>query len=101
MFTCVCSKYVWAIVKEALNWERTLVSIEDFFVNWIGGNVEKENKLKMFGLGVVCWSPWLTRNKMAIEKKIIKSPSEIVFKAYHSCSNGVCHCRARIRRWCN
>lgn len=34
-----------------------------------------------FGLGCVCWGLWVTRNKMAIEKKLIKTPSEIIFKS--------------------
>jgi hypothetical protein len=32
-----------------------------------------------FGLGVVCWALWKIRNKMAIEKVLIKSPQEAVF----------------------
>jgi hypothetical protein len=33
-----------------------------------------------FGLGAVCWAIWQTRNKMAIEKKLVKTPQEVLFK---------------------
>lgn len=36
MFRCVCSKYVWSVIKEAFNWKRIPISIEDFSVHWLG-----------------------------------------------------------------
>jgi hypothetical protein len=31
-----------------------------------------------YGLGVVCWVLWSMRNKMSIEKKLVKLPCNII-----------------------
>jgi hypothetical protein len=33
----------------------------------------------LFGLEAVCWALWKVRNKMAIEKVMIKSPRVLIF----------------------
>jgi hypothetical protein len=43
------------------------------------GCSSKTNKLILFGFGAVCWSLWKVRNKMAIDKQIVKSPKIIFF----------------------
>jgi hypothetical protein len=50
MFKCVLSKYVWAVVRDALGWERYPCSLEEFLIGWVNGK-----SAKYFGLGVVCW----------------------------------------------
>jgi hypothetical protein len=35
--------------------------------------------LLLFGFGVVCWVLWNARNKMVIEKKVVKSPRVLMF----------------------
>jgi hypothetical protein len=37
------------------------------------------NTLLLFGFGVVCWVLWNGRNKMVIEKKVVKSPRVLMF----------------------
>jgi hypothetical protein len=39
------------------------------------------NKMILFGLGVLCWTFWKVRNKMAIEKKLVRSPHEVIYSA--------------------
>jgi hypothetical protein len=56
--------------------------LEDFLTSWcVFSSSSAKNKLFLFGLGVVCWTLWTTRNKMAIEKKLVKSPCNIIH--YH------------------
>jgi hypothetical protein len=79
MFRCVLSRYVWSKLREIFGWSNYPRSREDFVCHWIGEGSSKANKLILFGFGVVCWSLWKVRNKMAIEKQIVKSPKIIFF----------------------
>jgi hypothetical protein len=79
MFRCVLSRYVWSKLREIFGWSNYPRSREDFVCHWIGEGSSKANKIILFGFGVVCWSLWKVRNKMAIEKQIVKSPKIIFF----------------------
>jgi hypothetical protein len=79
MFKCVLSKYVWAVVRDALGWERYPCSLDEFLIGWVNEKSAKLSRLMYFGLGAVCWPLWKVRNKMAIEKKIVKSPCVLIF----------------------
>lgn len=43
-----------------------------------GEHCRSRNKLIWFGLGVIDWALWKTRNKMAIEKKLVSSPQVVI-----------------------
>jgi hypothetical protein len=55
------------------------VSLEDYIANWLDGRKLLNNMLMLFRLGAVCWALWKARNKVAIEKKIMKSPQEVLY----------------------
>jgi hypothetical protein len=44
-----------------------------------GGCSKSRNRLIWFGIGVIGWALWKTRNKMAIEKKLVSSPQVVIF----------------------
>jgi hypothetical protein len=39
-------------------------------------------KLYTFGIAAICWAIWKARNILCFEKKMIKSPFDIIFSAY-------------------
>jgi hypothetical protein len=79
MFKCVLSKYVWAVVRDALGWERYPCSLEEFLIGWVNGKSAKLLRVMYFGLGAVCWALWKARNEMAIEKKVVKLSRVLIF----------------------
>jgi hypothetical protein len=44
-----------------------------------GGCSKSRNRLIWFGIGAIGWALWKTRNKMAIEKKLVSSPQVVIF----------------------
>jgi hypothetical protein len=55
LFWCVCSRYVWVVLKETFGWSHTPVSVKDSVEGWCGvNNIGDSNKLFLFGLGAVC-----------------------------------------------
>jgi hypothetical protein len=78
MFTYVSSRFIWITLKEMFGWQCCHKLFDDFVLNWVGNKSPKRNSLFWFGLGVVCWALWKVRNKMTIEKKMVKSPSVII-----------------------
>jgi hypothetical protein len=81
MFRCACNRFVWVAVKEALGWQKTPTSLEDFITNWLDSGRVRNKKLMLFGLGAICWVIWKVRNKMAIERKVVKTPQEVLYSA--------------------
>lgn len=79
LFHCVFARFVWACFREALGWDRSPTSMTDFLAIWlpIGGT---DYNVKLFSLAAVTWTLWTSRNKMAIEKKLPKSPTDLLFK---------------------
>jgi hypothetical protein len=84
MLKCVLSRFVWAIMKETFGWSRYPFYLDDFWVHWVGSHPSKNIKLFLFGLGAVCWALWRVRNKMGIEKELVRSPKVMIFNIISS-----------------
>jgi hypothetical protein len=69
------------VLKGTFEWSHVPASVEDFVEGWCEvNNSGDRNKFLLFGFGVVCWALWKARNKMAIEKKVVKSPRVLIFQ---------------------
>jgi hypothetical protein len=66
-------------MRETFGWKVAPISLADFLSNWVGDQSSWKNKLRWFGLGVICWALWKVHNKMATERKMVKSPGVIIF----------------------
>lgn len=81
LFSCILARFVWACIKEALDWERTPVGLQDF-LNYFGQVGSHNLGLVLFCLAIVLWGLWTTRNKYAIEGTFATYPTEILFKIH-------------------
>jgi hypothetical protein len=63
MFGCVISRYVWAIIRDSLVWDRAPASLEGFLSGWLGRGSGKHAKMHLFSLRTVCWALWKVRTK--------------------------------------
>jgi hypothetical protein len=54
-------------------------SLEEFSVTWVQGKGPLPNSLVIFFFVGFLWALWTTRNKMAIEKSFIKSPTDVIY----------------------
>lgn len=80
VFQCVMAQFLWAVIKEALGWDKAPVSSSDFGQNWVNGSSQKRRGLYWFGLWAVDWTVRRIRNKMIIEKKTFTHPVEAIYK---------------------
>lgn len=74
-FACPMGTFIWGCIRDICGWEGFPTSTWDFFDNWL----PNKPRIKDLGLSVfagLLWAIWRTRNKIAIEKKFPKSPTE-------------------------
>jgi hypothetical protein len=78
-FKCHVAKFVWCTIEKVFNLQAPK-SLEDFSF-WIQGKGPFPSRMIMFMFVGFTWALWTTRNKMAIEKKIPKAPSDVIYCA--------------------
>lgn len=49
-FTCSLARYAWCIIREEFGWDRSPVSISDFWETWIPHKVKIPGNLAVFFL---------------------------------------------------
>jgi hypothetical protein len=78
-FKCHIAKFVWSIIGEVF---RISVprSLDDLSL-WIQGKGPFPSRMIMFMFAGFAWAIWTTRNKMAIEKKFPKAPTDVIYCA--------------------
>ena len=77
LFGCSMAKYVWSMVAWVLGANCRPTSLEQFWV-WIRQILPAGKQFYMPGLAAICWGLWIARNSVCFEKKIIRSPTEII-----------------------
>jgi len=80
-FTCHLATLIWSMIREVFNLERYPNSLCDFSSMWILGKGHLPSRLIIFVFAGLAWALWTTRNKMAIEKIIPKSPTDVMYVA--------------------
>lgn len=78
-FKCHLAKFVWGIRQEIFDLGSCPRSLEDLSSSWLRGKGPLPNMLLMFLFAGFAWALWITRNKMAIEKIFVKSPSDVIY----------------------
>ena len=77
-FTCPVAKVIWRCVGIVLGTEMCPNSYWQYFA-WCHTFLPDGQKYYTVGLAAACWAIWLARNRATFEKKLIKTPFEIVF----------------------
>lgn len=88
-FECVAAKYVWSTIGMAIGASDRPGSFTQFFW-WFPQYVSASRNTQIAGLAAICWAIWKLRNRACFEKKLIKSPNELisfsaVFMNYWAC----------------
>ena len=77
-FQCIIARFVWSCFKEALGWDRAPTSLWEVFWDWVPvGCTDYDPKL--FSFTIICWSLWLSRHKMRMEKEFSKHPGDVLY----------------------
>jgi len=80
-FHCFLARLCWNFLREIFNWDFMPKSLKSLSETWLWGKGPLPKRLVMFIFAGFSWALWTTRNKMAIEHKFPKSPSDIMYLA--------------------
>lgn len=86
-FQCPVAKAIWLVVARclgAINVPKNLQQCWKWCERWLPLGVEYHP----WGISAICWAIWKCRNRAVFDKKLIKSPMEII-----------CHACALMKYW--
>jgi hypothetical protein len=69
---------VWEVICDAFNLSSYPSSWDLFCSTWLRGKGPLLNRLTIFMFSGFAWALWTSRNKIAIEKKIPKPPTDAI-----------------------
>lgn len=78
-FRCHLSSFAWGILQEIFGLSSCPRSLEELSTSWLQGRGPLPKRLTLFIFAGFAWALWITRNKMAIEKSFVKSPSDLIY----------------------
>jgi len=76
-FECSMAKFVWSLVAMVVGSSCSPCSFDQFW-EWVQKYMPTGSKFHMVGLAAICWAIWRAHNNICFEKKLIRSPTEIV-----------------------
>ena len=76
-FQCSAAKYVWSVVGTAVGARNRPGSFLQFFW-WLPQFINASRNVEITGPAAICWAIWKLRNQACFEKKLIKSPFELI-----------------------
>jgi hypothetical protein len=79
-FQCPIAKCVWGIVGACFG-TRSIPGNITQYKKWINEYLPSEKHVHYFGFAAICWAICKCRNKVVFDKKMIKSPAEIILHA--------------------
>jgi hypothetical protein len=78
-FTCSLAKFMWSVVRQLLRCSWSPANFPQFYTitaSLLGGQWRVVWSL----FAAQSWALWLTRNKLSIESRLIRNPSDMIFK---------------------
>jgi hypothetical protein len=83
LFECPVAKVVWGVIALCFQQNNMPSNYEQFWA-WIPKALPGGDHVYMIGLSAICWATWKARNVACFEKKMLKSPFDIIFLHVHS-----------------
>jgi hypothetical protein len=80
-FKCHLTVLVWETICVIFQLSSYPKSWEDFCGTWLQGKGPVSVSLTMFIFSGFAWALWTTRNKIAIDKKFLKAPTDVIYIA--------------------
>lgn len=80
-FQCHLARLVWGVLRDVFRVGECPRSLGEFSDSWLLGKGPLPDRLLIFFLAGFSWAIWTARNKMAIEQKFPKAPTDIIYCA--------------------
>ena len=76
-FDCSMARYVWSLVAYVVGTDCRPCSFDQFWL-WAKQFFSLSENFLYVGLAAICWAIWRMRNKIHFDKKVVRSPTEII-----------------------
>lgn len=86
-FQCPVAKIIWSVIAKCLNASNIPTNFQQCWL-WCDKWFFFGEKYHAWGIAAICWAIWKCRNRAVFDKKLIKSPLEII-----------CHACALMKFW--
>jgi hypothetical protein len=80
LFQCPVAIYLWCFLRENLRWPKLPTSYSNFLVEIVNDCRGINKNINLFICTDAMWTIWKTRNDVVFNKKVITSPTTLIFK---------------------
>jgi hypothetical protein len=82
LFDCPLARTVWSIIQVATNLYLPH-SVSNMFGTWLWGLDKDKKSLVLAGAAATCWAIWRCRNNIVFNRKVVPSPSQVIYSVIH------------------
>ena len=80
-FSCPMARFGWSVVRQLLGCSWSPANFPQFFA-CLQPLLGQRRRLCWILVAVMFWSLWVTRNKLALEAKALRHPSDLIYKLF-------------------
>ena len=78
-FSCSLARFGWSVVRTLLGCNWSPANFPQFFA-YLQPLLGQRRRICWILVSVLFWSLWVTRNKLAMEARVLNHPSDLIFK---------------------
>jgi hypothetical protein len=82
LFDCPFAHAIWSAIQIATNLYLPH-SVSNMFGTWLWGLDKDQKSLVLVGVVATCSAIWRCRNDMVFDRKVVTSPSQVIYSATH------------------
>jgi hypothetical protein len=79
-FQCPVAVFLWSFLHDVLGWSKSPTNCADFLFEIVSDGRGINKKINLFICAGALWTKWKTRNDVVFNKKVLSSPSTLIFK---------------------
>jgi len=81
LFQCPLAVLLWSFLRDCLGWPSSPTSCSSLLLEIVDQYRGNKQLLTIFICAGALWYIWKTRNELVFDKKVVSSPSTLIYKA--------------------